>query len=441
MARQISAATPHKVRGFWYLVRRVPLEFAPYDQRNPVRVSTGLRIADDPRGIRAAQIVGKLDADLIRYWDDKRRGRDPDAAKRYERAVAKARHFGLSYIPTADLTQGPVSEIVTRAEVLEQTGAETDREKTDAVLGGVSPPKIMASDLLERLEDIEAASLSKKSKNQLRKWRKARQTPLDVFIGLVGDKAIGELTRADVLKLQGHWKDKVLAGEINTASANKYIRYVKVMFDRTNEDQQLNLPPVFDRATMRGEKYGQRLAYDPEFVQKHFLADGALDRLNDEARRIVYVMIETGLRIAEVTNLTENTIHLGGDIPYVEVLPEDREMKTEQSARKIPLVGCALMALKEHPRGFPRYRDKNDTLSANVNSFLTDHALRPKPKHSLYSLRHTFEDRLTAIEPPEKVMAVLMGHEWSRPRYGVGPSLEQLKSWLDRIAFKPPSAV
>lgn len=184
MARQISAATPHKVRGFWYLVRRVPLEFAPYDHRNPVRVSTGLRIADDPRGIRAAQIVSKLDADLIRYWNDKRSGRDPDAAKRYERAIAGARHFGLPYIQTAELIQGPVAEIVTRAEVLEKTGAEAD--KTAAVLGGVPPPKIMASDLLKRLEGIEAASLSKKSKNQLRKWRKARQTPLDVFIGARG---------------------------------------------------------------------------------------------------------------------------------------------------------------------------------------------------------------------------------------------------------------
>jgi len=88
---------------------------------------------------------------------------------------------------------------------LEQTGAEHDADNTAAVLGGVPKPQIMASDLLTRLEGIEAASLSKKSKNQLRKWRQARQTPLDVFIGLVGDKAITELTRTDVLKFQGHW--------------------------------------------------------------------------------------------------------------------------------------------------------------------------------------------------------------------------------------------
>jgi hypothetical protein len=48
----------------------------------------------------------------------------------------------------------------------------------------------------------------------------------------------------------------------------------------------------------------------------------------------------------------------------------------------------------------------------------------PIPGQTLYSLRHTFEDRLTAVEAPEKVVAALIGHKWHRPRYGLGPSLE-----------------
>lgn len=31
-----------------------------------------------------------------------------------------------------------------------------------------------------------------------------------------------------------------------------------------------------------------------------------------------------------------------------------------------------------------------------------------------------------------------MGHKWHRPRYGLGPSLEQKRDWLRRIAFRPP---
>src|SRR5690606_19402476 len=124
-------------------------------------------------------------------------------------------------------------------------------------------------------------------------------------------------------------------------------------------------------------------------------------------------------------NLTRATINLEGDIPHVVIRPDGRVLKTEQSEREIPVVGVALHALKEQPNGFPRYRDNTAALSALVNKSLHARGLRPTPKHSLYSLRHAFEDRLTAVEAPEKVIAVLMGHKWHRPKYGVGPSLAQ----------------
>lgn len=70
-------------------------------------------------------------------------------------------------------------------------------------------------------------------------------------------------------------------------------------------------------------------------------------------------------------------------------------MKTQQSAREIPLVGVALEAMKKQPHGFPRYHDRGDSLSAPVNKVLDAHKLRPVEGQSPYGLRHTFEDRLT----------------------------------------------
>ncbi|TGQ26392.1 integrase, partial [Mesorhizobium sp. M4B.F.Ca.ET.214.01.1.1] len=86
----------------------------------------------------------------------------------------------------------------------------------------------------------------------------------------------------------------------------------------------------------------------------------------------------------------------------------------------------------------PRYRDKAASLSALVNKVLASKELLPTSEHSLYSLRHTFEDRLTAVEAPEKVIAWLMGHKWVRPKYGAGPSLAQKRERLQKIAFTPP---
>jgi integrase len=165
-----------------------------------------------------------------------------------------------------------------------------------------------------------------------------------------------------------------------------------------------------------------------------------LDQLNDEARCILYLMVETGMRLSEAANLDENTIDLRGKIPHVRIRPLGRELKTPQSERDIPLVGVSLMAAQRFPKGFPRYRDKSAGLSDIVNKVLKNAGLRPNGQ-SLYSLRHTFEDRLTAVEAPEKLMAALMGHKYSRPKYGAGPSLEQKREWLQRIMLKPPSRV
>jgi integrase len=165
------------------------------------------------------------------------------------------------------------------------------------------------------------------------------------------------------------------------------------------------------------------------------------DDLNAEARRAIYLIVETGLRLSEAINLSRETIRLNAAVPHVCVAPDGRHIKTDESKREIPLVGVALMAMRAQPDGFPRYHDKADVLSALVNKALEARGLRPELGQSLYSLRHTFEDRLTAVDAPDKIIACLMGHKWSRPRYGIGPSLEHKREWLERIAFRPPSTV
>lgn len=123
------------------------------------------------------------------------------------------------------------------------------------------------------------------------------------------------------------------------------------------------------------------------------------------------------------------------------VRADGRRMKTDQSEREIPLVGVSLMAAQASPGGFPRYRDKAASLSANVNKLLHGRGLLPVQGQTLYSFRHTFEDRLTAVEAPDKVAAALMGHKYHRPRYGVGPSLKQKLEWLQRIALQVPNSI
>ena len=49
--------------GFWYYVRRVPAEYTALDARGIIKTTTKVRIADDPRGIRARRVAQQLNAE------------------------------------------------------------------------------------------------------------------------------------------------------------------------------------------------------------------------------------------------------------------------------------------------------------------------------------------------------------------------------------------
>jgi hypothetical protein len=442
MAPRHHRARPHKRYGHWYLVRRVPREFSAYDTRNPVMLSTGIRIADDPRAVVANAAVQKLDQGLEHYWRDKRAGRDTDAVVRYQQSLETARRIGVSYTPAGTLAASPVEQIVHRLELLKNNGGIEKSVDVSAVLGGEEVPPVMLSQMMDVFARISEATLVTKSEGQKKRWRTPKETALATFIEAVGgDRPMSAVTRIDVLSFRQRLQDRVVGGEIRIDTANKIIGHVAGTFGAINDVNQYGLPGIFAKARISGGKDQQRVAFDHCFVQGKILADGLFDDLNPEARGIIYLTVETGLRPSEACNLDHVTIKLEHEIPHVQVRPNGRQMKTDESWRDIPLVGVALKVMRRHPDGFPRYRDKADSLSALVNKAFEVRSLRPEPGQSFYSLRHTFEDRLTAVETPEKVVASLMGHKWQRPRYGKGPSLELKRKWLKRIAFRPPATV
>ena len=438
----MSKLTPQRKGGFWYLIRRTPAAVRHLDKRPLVKVSTGIRIADDPRAIRATRVVQDLNAQLEQDWADLMAGRQPGQKRRLERARWMAGAYGLAYATNEELAVSPLNELMRRIELLEQTRSGDDPKVVEAMLGGVEPPQLALSGLVDAFEQEQATALKALSPDQRRKAKNPKKRAVANLIAVVGDKTLNELTRADALAFRDWWKDRVIAGEVEIGTANKDLGHIAKMLRTVEDARRLGISlEAFAKLRLEGEETGQRTAYDPDFVQKVILKDGALDGLNEEARRVVYVCADTGLRLSEIVNLLPHHIRLDAEVPHVEIVAEGRKLKTRHSARKMPLVGCALAAMKLQPEGFPRYRDKAAGLSALVNKALDTRKMRPTPRHSLYSLRHTFEDRLTALDPPDKIIAVLMGHKHARPKYGQGPTLEHLREWLDRIAFKAPTTI
>ncbi|UXM93976.1 hypothetical protein N5853_07515 [Bartonella sp. HY329] len=51
------------------------------------------------------------------------------------------------------------------------------------------------------------------------------------------------------------------------------------------------------------------------------MKEGVLNGLNEEARAILLVAINTGARLAEISHLTPECIHLNAKVPHVEIAP------------------------------------------------------------------------------------------------------------------------
>jgi len=154
---------------------------------------------------------------------------------------------------------------------------------------------------------------------------------------------------------------------------------------------------------------------------------------DDEARWLVALISDTGMRLAEAAGLAKDDGELDAEIPHVIVQPRPwRRLKTKGSERTIPLVGEALWAAQRameashSPFLFPRYCDGTTThsnsASAALNKWLKQVAGND---YVIHSFRHSMRDRLRAVNCPSDMIDQIGG--WSKKTigesYGSGYSL------------------
>jgi len=426
--------------GVWHYYRRVPIEYAHLDERHHIKLSTKIKVANDRTGTKAGRVAARMNETHEAYWRSLVENKAMAAKEAYTDAVKLARSLGLDYMPPSAWAEKPITEVLGRIETLLVDGRIENPALRKAALGGIEKPKIMLSDLFIEYEATQKTALSKMSADQVRKWKSAKKRAVEILIEQRGNKALQELTREDALSFADWWEERVVSEGIGAGTANKNISHITGMMKAVDKRLQLRLDNVFAGTRIEGGRDGKRSPFTVEHIRDQILALGALDGLNDEARDVIYVMTETGARPSEIVNLTNSRIVLDGPIPYIRIEAEGRLLKTDHSARDIPLVGLALEAMKRHPRGFPRYADKGSTLSATLMKHFKSRKLLPTPKHSIYSLRHSFKDRIRSVEAPEELIDELMGHSNGKPRYGDGYGLQLKRKYLQMIAFTPPLA-
>lgn len=421
------------VGGKLHLYKRVPKRYASVEPRKFVWIS----LHTDSPSVARTKEAATWDQ-MIEAWEAKLAGDTSDADQRFAAARDLAAARGFRYMRADQVAKLPIEELRDRFEAVggfKDRPGQPDMRDAPAMLGGAQEPPLTLSKALQVYWGLARDRTLGKSKDQLRRWENPRKKAIRNLVSVIGDKAIADITGDDMLDFRNWWMERIEEEDLTPASANKDLTHLGDVLKTVNQMKRLGLVlPLSDLAFKEGEAR-TRPPFSVEWIKDKLLADGALDGLNAEARAILLTMVNTGCRPSELAALTANTIRLDANVPHVSIEPEGRQIKTRHARRVVPLLGVSLEAMRAFPQGFPRYRTSSASLSATINKFLRENGLMETDRHTLYSLRHSFEDRMLAAGIDDRIRRDLFGHALTRERYGDGASLEQKATLLHPVAL------
>ena len=265
----------------WHFVRRVPIEFAEIDARGIVRHTTRIKIADDRR---AARVALKLNEELEHFWHVAATGQGRADTSWYDEARRRARTLGYDYVDAEQLLAQPLE----RLEALVIKGVANDSGARAALLGTEKRPAFFLSRLFEEFEAATRDEIKGLSPDQLRIWRNSRVRAVSRFVEVVGDKPVTEITDSDGIDYTEWWRERIIRDEADPKTANKDIGQLSRMLKAMSIRRRLNLPDIFKELRRKGEVEKSRVPFETDFIQSPLLATSALDKLNEEARHVLY---------------------------------------------------------------------------------------------------------------------------------------------------------
>ncbi len=420
-----------KLRGkSFQLYKRVPKRYAPVEPRTFVWLS----LHTDSRSVANSK-ADRAWSQIVEAWEARLAGNTLDADHRLDAAKELAAVRGFRYLDAVRVANLPSEEFLKRYEAVPLRDGAPDRFESAAVLGGVQANGITVTKALEQYWTLAADKTLGKSEDQEQRWRNPRRKAINNFVAVAGDKLIFDITPDDLLDFREWWLHRIEGEGLSTNAANKDLIHLGDVLKTVNRMKRLKLDLPLSGLSFKAGDVRPRPLFSATWIKDKLLAKGALDGLNDQARAILLAMVNTGARPSELAALTPECIRLDANVPHISIEAVGRQLKSANARRVIPLVGVSLEALRAFPEGFPHYRGSSASLSATVNKYLRDNGLLQTDQHSLYGLRHSFEDRLLAAGVDERLRRDIFGHALKRERYGAGASLEHLQAVVQPAAL------
>lgn len=418
--------THYERRGDTYHFRmRVPARFHAVESRRVIKET--LRTDSEAEAAFEAE---KRRRELVALWTARLAGEDraQPAAVPFEQIEAIARERKGAYKPHQQMEIG---ELVRRLIALQAEDPDAKRpEVAAAVLGAAATPLLQVSGLVDFYERERRTENAGKDANAMRKWRNPLKLAVSNFMEVAGNPRVEHLGADEALAFFDWWKDRVADGEVTADTANKNLGFMRLMVKAHDKRFKVARVNPFDGMTISGgtKKAIKRAEFSDEWIKANLLGPDPLPGLNPEARDIVIICALTGCRPSEVSGIQPQHIQMQHPIPHLQIRQEGRRLKTEHSERDVPLLGAAVAAIRRNPGAFPRYAGKA-TLSDTVNKYLRENGLLPTEHHTMYSLRHSYEGRMTRAKIDNREAASMMGHSLKgaigREVYGDALTLER----------------
>ena len=230
-----------------------------------------------------------------------------------------------------------------------------------------------------------------------------------------------------------------------TATIRRRINSLSAILNYAYSELDLDKRNPFSRLIIKGEG-------DDSFKRGVF-ANGQLKQGYDKAiasdsqiKLLMPLLGETGCRLAEIVGLRLDDIELENDLIHIRPNPA-RRLKTRSSKRTLPLVGYARLAMEKALKYsdeeylFPRYIKDGECKADHASAALNKWLKKDFDGLTAHCLRHTFRDRLRAVECPMDMIDQIGGWKTVSSignNYGQGYSFFIMLDFLDCLKLTDP---
>ena len=283
------------------------------------------------------------------------------------------------------------------------------------------------------LEQALAYYLEQKGKTRSQLFHKHATLYVSYLQAAVPNKTkLKDFTTRDALTFR-NW---LQAKGLSNASVHKSFANIRAIFNFVIQEHALEFRNVFKGMQLPSEKDDAKKRL-PIAIADIRLIQSRCKAVDDDMRWLVALISDTGLRLSEAAGLMLNDLCLDEEVLRIIIRPhKHRPLKTRSSERIVPLVGASLWAaqqIKQNAQAsdycFPRYCNSkgcnSNSASAALNKWLK--VVTGNKDYVLHGLRHSFRDRLRAVDAPIEMIDRLGG--WSLKTvgqgYGDGYQLEQ----------------